>query len=47
MKFEGYLTVIWSPKESAVAMVNAKVTVLPLASGKRSPDAIVNNTPVT
>ncbi len=38
---------IWSPDESAVARVNANVTDLPVASGKRSPAAIVKDTPVT
>ena len=31
MKDGGYMMVIWSPKESAVAMVKPSVTVFPLA----------------
>ena len=47
MKFPGYLKVIWSPAVSAVMMVKANVTDLPVASGTRSDAAIVNDTPVT
>ncbi len=47
MKLRGYASEIWSPEVSAVAMVNANVTDLPLASGTRSAAAIVNETPVT
>ena len=47
MKLTGYLSVIWSPDDSAVAMVNATVTDLPVASGTRSPAAIMKDTPVT
>ncbi len=47
MKFQGYINVIWSPIDSAVEMVKANVTALPLASGTRSAAAIVNDTPVT
>ena len=38
---------IWSPEESAVAVVKASVTDLPLARGTRSAAAIVSDTPVT
>ena len=38
---------IWSPEESAVAVVKASVTDLPLARGTRSASAIVSDTPVT
>ena len=47
MKFQGYVKEIWSPYESAVVMVKANVTDLPLASGTRSAAAIVSDTPVT
>ena len=47
MKFQGYIKVIWSPAVSAVMMVKANVTDLPVASGTRSDAAIVNDTPVT
>ena len=47
MKFQGYVKEIWSPYESAVVMVKANVTDLPLASGTRSAAAIVNDTPLT
>ena len=47
MKFQGYIKEIWSPAVSAVVMVKAKVTDLPVASGTRSDAAIVNDTPVT
>ena len=41
------MNVIWSPEESAVAVVKASVTDLPLARGTRSAAAIVSDTPVT
>ena len=47
MKFPGYLKVIWSPAVSAVMVVKANVTDLPVARGTRSDAAIVNDTPVT
>ena len=47
MKFQGYIKDTWSPDDSAVAVVKANVTDLPLASGTRSAAAIVNDTPVT
>ena len=47
MKFQGYVKEIWSPEKSAVMMVKANVTDLPLASGTRSAAAIVIDTPVT
>ncbi len=47
MKFHGYIKEIWSPAESAVTMVKANVTDLPVASGTRSDAAIANDTPVT
>ena len=46
-KLYGKLNVIWSPEESAVAVVKASVTDLPLARGTRSAAAIVSDTPVT
>ncbi len=47
IKFPGYIKVIWSLNVSAVMMVKANVTDLPVASGTRSDAAIVNDTPVT
>ena len=47
MKFQGYIEDTWSPDDSAVAMVKANVTDLPLARGTRSAAAIANDTPVT
>ena len=47
MKFQGYIKEIWSPAVSAVIIVKANVTDLPVASGTRSDAAIVNDTPVT
>ena len=47
MKFQGYIKDTWSPDDSAVAMVKANVTDLPLARGTRSAAAIANNKPVT
>ena len=47
MKFQGYIKVIWSPAVSAVMMVKANVTDLPVESGTRSDAATVNDTPVT
>ena len=47
MKFQGYIKETWSPDDSAVAMVKANVTDLPLARGTRSAAAIANDTPVT
>ena len=47
MKFQGYIKDTWSPDDSAVAMVKANVTDLPLARGTRSAAAIANDTPVT
>ena len=47
MKFQWYLKVIWSPAVSAVMMVKANVTDLPVESGTRSDAAIANDTPVT
>ncbi len=38
---------IWSFADSAVVMVKAKVTDLPVASGTRSAAAIISDTPVT
>ena len=46
-KLYGKLNVTWSPEESAVAVVKASVTDLPLARGTRSAAAIVSDTPVT
>ncbi len=47
MKFQGYIKDTWSPDDSAVAMVKANVTDLPLARANRSVAAIANETPVT
>ena len=47
MKFQGYIKDTWSPDDSAVAMVKANVTDLPLARATRSAAAIANDTPVT
>ena len=47
MKFQGNIKEIWSPAVSAVMMVKANVTDLPVASGTRSDAAIANDTPVT
>ena len=47
MKFQGYIKAPLSPDDSAVAIVKANVTDLPLARGTRSAAAIANDTPVT